>query len=750
MNTIPTPNTQATAVIGGEEFDISNQGEYYNYTFTTNEPGEYKYIITQKNLDDDEYIYDIDDKRITYTIDVTDNNGTLEYTIDPTAAQFNNEVRTIESINFSVQINTTVSNNNIDIPTSSATLYKNNTPVAQVNSRSRKYTFSDIEITSPGEYVYTIKQDKNGTETTGNIDYYYDNKVIEVLVTATEGEGRLWLDIDYSANAFENSITQNYDPISIPVSLTINNIKDKDSLEVVETKAGLYQGDIKLQTVTSANEEYNFNIQIAKAGEYVYSIRQNEPGVHKEPTYSYSIDGDNKIVNIEVYEEDNVLKYRKSFKYGDSTFENYYMKGFDAIAVPIGVDIVTSTPNPNINIPVTKASIYQDEDKIETVNSANNKYTFTSIEFLTEGEYDYQIRQDSSNSHINDTYEINMDDNEINVHIRVFAENGQLNYETTYDSTKFNNEIIAHYTAVDVPLEVNIIDNYQGETPIKSRAVLATDDKVLDTMENEESKYRSSVNVDDTGTYTYKLYQQQPYHKTEDNIVQDLDEKTITATVDVTDNNGVLSYNVRYDSNSFTNSYTQTEAPNDPFVSVPVDINMFSNSSDISALNMQATLYENDVPLETVSSEGLGYSFKTLLLAPGEYTYQIKQNEVESDNWHIDDQIIEVTIIVNDDLTYSLAFKDDISSFTNTNIDVVDPTEPDEVIPDDTDDSGDSDNNGRKRDRNYENPLTLSDVPDTASFVSIVLKFLGIILILGGLYIWVLVYNNHFATQDND
>ncbi|MBQ3435660.1 MAG: hypothetical protein IJH13_01415 [Bacilli bacterium] len=745
LDTIPTPNTQATVVIGGNEENISNEGEYYNYTFRTNEPGVYKYIITQKNLDNDEYMYDIDDKRITYTIEVTDNNGTLQYTINPTSAQFNNEVSTSESINFSVQINTSVSNSEIETPVSSATLYRNNASLAQANSRSRKYTFNDIEITSPGEYVYTIKQDKNGKETIGNIDYYYDSKEIEVHVTATEGEGRLWLDISYSANVFENSITQNYDPISVPISLTIDNIKDNESLSVAETSAAIYQGDNKLQTVTSANEKYDFSVQIAKAGTYIYSIRQNNPGIHKEPTYSYTIDGDSKIVNVEVYEEDNVLKYRKSFRYGDSTFENYYMKGFDAIAVPIEVNIVNDAPNPNINIPVTRASIYRDKEKIETVNSASNKYTFTPVEFLTEGEYDYQIKQEGYTSHINDTYEINMDDSEINVHISVFAEGGKLKHNITYDSTEFNNKIIAHYTAVDVPLEVSIIDNYQGEEPIKSRAVLATNDKVLNTMENEESKYKSSVSVDDTGTYTYKLYQQQPYHKTENNLVQDLDDKTITATIDVTDNNGALSYNVRYDSNSFNNNYTPTEAPNDPFVNVPVNINMFSNSGDIKDLNMQATLFENNIPIETVASESMGYAFKTLLLAPGEYTYQVKQNEVESDNWYIDDQIIEVTITVNDDLTYSLAFKDDISSFTNTNVDVVDPTEEDEVIPDDKEnDSNNKGNRGR-----YENPLTLSDVPDTASFASIVLKFLGVILILGGLYIWVLVSNHHFVTKND-
>lgn len=727
VETIPTPTTKAIITKNNNTISVNNEGEYYNYTDKVNKPGTYTYTIKQKDISDTtDYVYDIDDKVITYTAVVSSANGSLSCTLTSDDDSFTNTVSlndNVLNLTLAVLIDTELSKG-ISTPTTQATLSQNDITLQTVNSSKSKYTFKNIVIESPGTYTYKIRQTQVGTINSGKYTYNYDGNEITVTIVATEVNDKLTSNITYSTNKFNNSVQYNYDEISIPITTTIENDITDESIVPGPTSASIYLDDTKISTVNSSNYEYNFNVTVSSPGTYVYEIKQDNAGIHKTNDYNYSIDTDTKTCVVTVTAKENVLNYRIYYLYSDSTFENTYTKTFEAISAPVSIDIITNKNKESLSTPTTTAVLSEDDNDIEEITSSNNKYTFTDLEFLVPGTYVYTIKQKNSGSTEDDKYKYNIDDRIVTVEIKVYAENSKLKYEIDYSEDSFVNDVSINYTPINIPLEANIVETKPDNLTTSTIALISNDKQVLEKVESNNSKYQANkITVSDEGTYTFKIRQKKPYRRKRNGIARNLDSKTVTATVTVTAVNDLLNYSISYDNNTFNNTYTETNDTNDEYAEVPVVIEIFSNSRGVSDIDTQATIYENGIPIDTVNQENGSYSFEDLSLEPGTHDFSIRQLESTNSEWEIDDEELNLTVTVNDDLTYSVQFRDDISTFTNLDTNSVDTTVEDQ-------------NNNSSNPANQDEIVS---VPNTARGLNVILILFGIISLISG--IGIMYYN---------
>ena len=712
-STIETPSTKAIIKIGNTSKTIDNEGQYYNYTAKIKKPGIYKYKIVQKDISNTtDYIFDIDSKTITYNITVTSSNGILHYSIESNNDSFNNTITSNDNIlnlSLAIRIETSLPQG-INAPITQATLFSGETAISTVNSAKARYTFNNISIDTIGTYTYKIKQQQTGIVTTDKYIYEYDSSEIIVTIIVTEENDKLKPTITYSKNNFNNSVNYNYDSISVPIKVNIENEKDSASIVVPVTTASIYENDEKKFTIQNTGTSYNFSILIESPGTYIYDIKQDNAGIHKTDDYNYSLDNDTKTCIVVVTANDGVLSATTSFLYQDDTFENSYNEKYESISVPLDINIETSKKS-STSLPITTAILYEDGEEIEEITNTSNKYIFNSLEFINPGNFLYTIKQKNPGKSTSGIYEYDIDDTEINVEIVITAENGKLKYALNYDKTEFNNEVIVHYKPIEIPLEVNINEDNPNNLIHETEAIISDSEKVLDQVIENNSKYKSSkITISDEGVYRFKIRQKKPHNRKKNGIKSNLDDKVITAVVTATAENDVLKYSISYDNNQFNNSFETTTEEDDSYAVIPISVDVYSNTKDINKLEVMATIFDENIPIETVNLNESIYSFNGLELLPGTYNYKIKQTNIENPNWQIDDEEIDITIIVNEDLTYNVQFREEISSFTNLDINSVNTSEEASI-------------------------QTLTGVPNTSSKVNYYFIVFGFISIFSGLII---------------
>ena len=718
ISSLPTPNTKAVFTSGSKSETVNNEGEYYNYTIKLKKPGTYTYKVKQKVISDTaDFIYDIDSKTITYTIVVTTNsNGTLNYTLNTDSSNsFSNRISTNSNTNLSISVSVDTNHpQGVSIPVTQAVLYKNETEVKTVDSLKGKYTFTGISISEAGTYTYKIKQKQTGTVTEGKFVKEYDSSEIIVTITAIKDGDNLKTTIAYSKDLFTNKITCNYDEIIVPINTKISNEKDDSLITIPKTTASIYKDDIIISTKENNGNNYSFNVIISAPGSYTYEIKQDNPGIHKTDEYNYSIDNDTKTCIVTVKENNGVLSATTKYLYNDDTFENSYSNKYDAISVPLSIDIETEKKD-SVSVPITTAVLMEDDEEVEESTSNNKKYTFDSLEFITKGTFVYTIKQNNPGTSTSGIYEYNLDDAVITVEIVITEENGKLKSTVNYDKTSFSNEVIVHYEPILIPLEVNINSTNPNNLAHETQMLISNEEKVLEKVIEQDSKYKTTkVSVSDEGNYVFKIRQKKPYTSVKNGVKRTLDSKVITATVKVTAENGVLKHTVTYDNNTFNNKFESTTSQDDKYATVPIDIDVYSNTQAVDGLNVEATMFEDNIPIETVSQENSTYSFDGLQLTAGKHNFTIKQTHVDNPDWEIDDEQLDLTVTVNEDLTYNVQFREDISSFTNVEINTVDPTA-----------------------ENPDSPEVVTGIPNTISGTNIILIVIGIISLLSGVYIMI-------------
>ena len=731
------PSTSATISGNGVSATLNSRDGYYTYTLTLNKEGTYTYKIKQKNISStDNYDYDIDDTVITVSVSVYSNNGVLTSIVNYSKNTFNNSL-TVNSdpvhLSFSINVNTISSNLDVSVPTTSATLYNSdNSVVKTVNVSKEKYTFSGIDIDTPGTYTYTVKQNE-----ISNPNLTLDNSTITITVVVTQDGPDLSSKISYSSRVFENSYTYKYG--SINVDIVYNTHNTITATKNLTPTASIYQNNELVATAEENDNKYSFKIPYSEPGTYRYTVTQNSCGTKRSDNIISSIDCDVKELVISISPSGTSLSSNIVYRYGDNTFENEYVYSSSAINIPISIPIRTSLFNSNAVIPNTRATISAinnngNSEVIETVNNTGNKYIFNEIEVLLPGTYSYTIVQEDAGERKDDIYVYYISKTILVVKVVVREENNKLVYDIDTKGLEFVNTADIDYEPVNVPLSVNIINNVNGDIDIPFTSIMfAGEDRVFDIISGGEGiNTTNSIYIKRPGEYKYYIYMKKPYSYVKDNINVQLDSDKIYAFVNVDgDSNNVLHYSIRYkkgsieDQNvmSLTNTYSlkNESSPEISSINTPIVIDIFSNSNQLSNLPVEATLFENDLPIETVSNSNGRYHFESLRFTDvGKYKFKIKQLQLENTDWSIDDEVIDLEVDVyrnaDNSLNYRIIYENDVSSFTNNDDTVLTSIE--------------------ERQENYNAPQILTNVPDTALFKDHFIEIIGIILFILGSFVF--------------
>lgn len=689
---IVVPETMA--VINGSGFseDVRSNNGYYTYNVKVKKEGQYVYSISQKNINNVDYQYDIDSNRIVATVNVSAVGDHLSYSINYSRPEFNNSYKEYDLVNlkFSVSITTVKNEQNIDTANTTAYLYDSNNVLLKTSSSDNLYVFDNISVSSAGNYQYRIVQKAEMINLGSNIDYVLDNKEIFVNVNVTNQNGNLRAKINYSDIGFTNTVNVNYSEVIARPRINVQSVMNDGVIKNVEEKASIYtvDGNTKIATVNNYNDAYTFNIPISQPGDYEYIIKQDDSGVQETSDNITFIDDDIKRVTIHCAYANNTLNTNVDYNLDSQLFTNYFLTKEKVLNVPLKIDINNNLSNQRINIPTTTAVLSELNDNgvyenIDTVNSVDGSYNFNNIYIVDEGTYIYKITQKNSGKSKNGIYDYNISDEDKIIIVEVFKEqNGNLNYTIKGDYNSFENSYGIIYDPIVIPFSFNISDNnFDILNGLQNRLIIANDVQVVDSLTVSSPIVTSNkVQIDKEGEYKFKIFQSKPYNYIKNIFSHSFDSMIIEATVNViADDNNKLTYTISYsdlNAHTFTNVHTQSDSEESDMINVPIDIDVFSNSKDIGNLNMKATIFENGLPFETVINDNNEYSFTGInIVSPGVYVYTIKQVPISNDDWNIDDQIITVNVeVYNDDdghLKYNISYVDDISSFTNNDLNVV-------------------------------------------------------------------------------
>ena len=696
---LAVPTTTAIITRNGVTHSVQNSGSYYNYSEKIDQVGSYTYTIKQNDLSNSsDTFYDIDNSTLTYVVNVVDNNGTLTYNVTAQKREFNNYVYTASKPTLKVLINT-VNENSAPIKTTKAALYNSsNTKLGEVNSSGGYYTFSNlINISAVGTYKYTIKQ-ISSDETFGIYKYSYDDSSIEVTIVVTKDNSGFHTNISYSKDKFSNKIVVSYKAISVDLETSIVNEFNGDSVSPKITAASYFDNNnTLLKTVNSSNNMYSYSVTINKPGEYAYKVKQDRRGLVVFDDCNVVMDSTSKVIRVKVIDDNGTLKPSIAYDNADSKFVNEYSVIKQQVSVPISVGITTTKQKSKMPTLKTRATLYDKSGKkIETVESDNNNYKFSNIDFIKEQTTQYKIRQEIVGMEKHGVYLYYYDSSEKNVVVKVYKQDNELKYDISYDDNDFNNTINIEYKPIYVSFTVNVNENnLKGNSPasvsykkqstgsgIKKMnnilkldnsnestvltANLLNDDEIISTATMSDGKYTfENVPIYDVGEYNFTIAQVQPYRFIEDGVETVLDTKTIDVDLNVVDVDDVLTVSsVDYSDEEFVNTYTEKKESDTEFATVNISAEISSDSTDISSEKFRATLLENNVPVKTVYSENGIYKFEGLKLVKGTYNYKIKQVD-DNDKFNIDTNILEVEVVVDENLKYTVKYKNDVHVFIN-------------------------------------------------------------------------------------
>ena len=728
---IDVPETVALISGNGISKNVTSNNGYYNYSLKTNSPGTYTYKIKQKNLNNSDFESSIDSSTIIATVTVTSNNNVLNYSVSYSKSTFNNSYVVYDPVNISMiaNINTNKNDDSVNDAITTADLRdSNNNIIKSAESQNGKYVFSNIQLSEEGNYQYTIIQRQQTINLGSNISYVIDDSVISVNVNVYRNNSQLKAKITYnknneSDNSFNNNINVTYSNITINPTFVIDNIISDGAVKDINLSASIYLNNNKISTVNESNNSYVFNLNFDTPGIYEYIVKQDNSGTFKNGDNISTIDTDSKKFVVTVKSTNAILSATTKYEYdNDLSFSNYFTKKEKVLSVPLQIGINNKKLNPNAKVISTTAVLSTinengSDETIEKVNSNEGKYVFNSIEIVSEGTYVYKVSQEKAGKKVNGKYISNISKNVIDIIIKVKKDkNNNFTYNIENNDEVFENTYDIVYEPIKVPLQINI-PNIQNFDKIKNKVIISDGSKVVDSIKiNSSNLISNKVELNKVGEYIYNIYQTKPYNYVLDGNSFAIDSKAIVAKVNVVaDENDNLQYSVSYDNSntaSFDDNSSATDDLKSTIVNIPFDININSNSGKIDSLGVEATIYENDSPIETVSNNSGSYSFNDINISEvGKYTYTIKQSPIESDDWVIDDSVLTVNVdAYNDDfgnIQYNIEYENDVSSFTNDSlVDVY--SYGDEII---------------------------TDVPDTSLFINKYTVIISIILVISGVYI---------------
>lgn len=347
-----------------------------------------------------------------------------------------------------------------------------------------------------------------------------------------------------------------------------------------------------------------------------------------------------------------------SYSFGVSgTAEKAYSKpvaqAVEADAVPVEIQVKKALAGKTLeadmfNFKIAKVTEQGNIDVGTAKNDADGNVTFDCVSVSKPGTYTYLINEVIPEiKQMGITY----DDSTITAVVTATRSGDSMLTNVAYspDST-FNNSYAPE--PVSVTLEAKkVLTGKTLTADMFDFCLIDSSDDVVETVSNDGSgniKF-SPIPFAEAGEYTYTIEESIPV-PVDKSITYD--EKTITAKIIVTDNNGSLEASVKYDNNAtFTNVFAYSP------IKSSIELKVVLTGSQLIKGAFTFVLTDENGKTYTTSNEADGSILFTLCdwTTTGTHTYTIKQVvPTGSSKYTYDESTMAVTVVVADDGTGTL------------------------------------------------------------------------------------------------
>ncbi|MGT2896072.1 Spy0128 family protein [Streptococcus entericus] len=460
------------------------------------------------------------------------------------------------------------------------------------NTDTGVVAFSTLTYVTPGEFTYTIKENKGEVASVT-----YDEKTIEATVKVVDdGQGQLKVEqITYKNGdkTFNNSYTAAPAKATIQVakSLTGRELK-ADEFSFTLTNA---DGE-ELETVknTATGEVAFSTLTYVTPGEFTYTIKENKGKVAGVTYDEKTIEATVKVVD----DGQGQLKVEQiTYKNDDKTFNNTYTATSAKATIQVAKSLTgRELKADEFSFTLTNA----DGEELETVkNTDTGVVAFSTLTYVTPGEFTYTIKENKG-----EVAGVTYDEKTIEATVKVVDDGqGQLKVEQiTYknNDNTFNNS----YTATPAKATIQVAKSLTGrELMADEFSFTLTDEsgKEIETVTNDGDGNVTfgELTFDKVGKYTYKVKE---VKGTDSEITYDSKELTITITV--TDNGqGQLVAVVDYPAEKqFVNEYVTTTTTASTTASTTESTTTTTESTTPSTTESTTTTTASTTPSTTEST----------------------------------------------------------------------------------------------------------------------------------------------------
>ncbi|WP_195187375.1 Spy0128 family protein, partial [Streptococcus salivarius] len=506
-------------------------------TFDNTQVGTHKYTVEEVIPENKEAGMTYDTMKAEVTITVTKEGHVLKATNTlPADTEFNNTF-TPGAVKVNLEFDKSLSNGTLNAGDFSFTLTgDNNVNETVTNKANGKINFSELSFDHEGVYNYTVKEVKGN-----NADVDYDEMTIAVKVTVTKdaASGLLVAKTEMTstggeATGTDDKIFNNHVVAPVTAQFDFSKalagrdlkagefsfvLKDKDG-KVIQTKQNDANGKVKFDALTFTN---------AQVGDHKYTVEEvqgTEAGMTYDPmkanvTVTVTKSG-HALTAVATLPTDT--EFNNTFTSAPTQAQFKFTKRLEGKALEAGAFEFELLENGNV---------------IQTKkNAADGSITFDAIEYSTEGEHTYTVREKAGNDTNIDYDTMNA---EVKVKVTKDAATGLLSTAVTMpEDTEFNNYVVSPVvTKFDFTKKLAGRELKAGEF---SFVLKDSTGKVVETVKNDAAGNVtfSELSFDNTkvGTHTYTVEEVIPENK---EFGMTYDKMKATVTVEVAKNGHTLT-----------------------------------------------------------------------------------------------------------------------------------------------------------------------------------------------------------------
>ncbi|WP_142350444.1 FctA domain-containing protein, partial [Streptococcus sp. HMSC066E07] len=522
------------------------------------------------------------------------------------------------------------------------------------NDKAGKVQFDAIKYQTVGTHKYTITEKNTGL---GGVTY--DTKTIKVTVEVTDnGKGQLVSKVTYENN--DQTFNNTYSSQKVSAQLSVTKELTGRALNDQEFEFELVGSDDNVRQTKKnvADGRVTFDaIDYTKVGTYHYTIKEKDNGLG-------GVTYDKKEIKATVKVTDDgkgQLVAQVSYDTANPTFRNTYLAKETTATLEANKVLTGRELKEN---EFAFDLIGPDGKVVETVkNAKDGKISFKELTFKIAGTYTYTIKEQAGTlggvkydtKVVKATVTVT-DDGQGQLHATVAYENNQNTFTNTYSSDKATATLSAKKLLEGRNLK-------EGEFEFE---LTGTDDQVRQTKTNAQdgSVTFDTLEYTKVGTYHYTITEK-------DTKLGGVtyDKKVIKATVTVTDDGqGRLVTKVAYEKDDQTFKNTYSAAKTNAQLSVKKALT--GRALKDGEFEFELKGQDDKVVQSKKNAQDGSVTFDTIeYTKAGTYHYTITEKDTKLQGITYDKKVIKVTVEVTDDgngqLHAKVSYDKDVKTFEN-------------------------------------------------------------------------------------